>query len=295
MTEEQKTRKIHIKAGVNQYTNQPQVESNRRKRGRKKKYDPESKALNTVNHSDLSYKFNEFFKICIDKDNKIPTFGDCIKDRGNSFTLKSIFHNIDFNDEVEKKGFEARYSKAKALFIKDAENKLKSLKENKHKYSNIEDFLTDKRVIEHIKQVMNESDEMFNITKEGQYIFDLSKMSKEMEGVYATLSTDNILKDEQKINQLRNDLNVKQLELDYHTMSLNHGEIFLRKSEIRTEIEGNQLNSMLIKKTKRVIKSTETELNNIDDVHTLEQKIIIGQKQKILDMYKTGKDIAKKV
>lgn len=292
MTEENKKR-IHIQAGINKYTNQPEVVASRRKRGRKKKYSPESKALNTVNHSDLSYKLNEFFKMQIKDKNKIYTFGECMKDTSVSFVLKSIFNNIDFTDEVQKKDFETRYFNAKTLFLKDAEKKKNQIQKNKH--SNLEDCLTDERIIEHIKQVMNEKTEMFNITKGGQYIFDLSKISKEMEGIYATLSTNDILKDEKKIHQLRNDLNVKQLELDYHTMALNHGEIFLRKTEILTEIEGSQLNNMLIQKTKKVIKSTEQELKNINNLSSTEEIEITTKKQSILNMYKTGKDIVKKV
>lgn len=296
MTEEPRVKRVKkrkIKGGITEYINQPEVERVRKKRGRKAKYDPESKALNTVNHSDLSYKLNEFFTICIKDKNQIPTFGVCMKDKSTMFILKSIFNHIDFTDEVAKKDFQDRYSKAKGLFIKDAEKKTKHVMENKH--SNLKDSLTHEKIIEYIKEVMNENDEMFDVTTNGQYIFDLSKMSKEMEGLYATLSTDNILKDEDKIKELQNKLNVKQLELDYDTMGMNYGEVFLRKSEIITELEGNNLNRMLIRKTKKVIKSTDEELKNIENIPTAEEILITTKKQNILNMYKTGKDIVKKV
>jgi len=288
-----KVKKEKIKHGVTEYIHKPVVERVRKKRGRKQKYNPESKALDTVNPNDASYKLNQFFKGLIKNKYQIPTFEECMGDEHNSFTIKCIFNDIDFTDALARKTFASRYAKVKSDFFKDAEKKLKATLRNK--YSNLKDCLTNENIIEHFKQIMSENSHMFDVTEGGKYIFDLSKMSGKLEGVYATLSTDNILKDKNKIEELRNELNRKQLELDYHTMELNYGEVYLRKSEIITEIDGNNLNRMLINKTKKVIKSTDEELKHIQEIPTAEQILITSKKQKILDVYKTAKDIVKKV
>lgn len=288
-----KVKKRRVRHGVTEYIHKPVVERVRKKRGRKQKYDPESKALNTVNPNDASYKLNTFFKGLIKQKNQIPTFEECMQDDINSFTLKCMFNNIDFTDDIQRKAFASRYAKVKSDFFKDAEKKLKATLQNK--YSNLQDCLTDEKIIEYFKQVMSENSHMFDITEGGKYIFDLSKMSGKLEGLYATLSTDNILKDKKKIEELRNELQKKQLELDYHTMELSYGEVYLRKSEIITELDGNNLNRMLINKTKKVIKSTDEELKHIQEIPTTEQTMITKKKQTLLDVYKTAKDIVKKV
>lgn len=288
-----KVKKRRVRHGVTEYIHKPVVERVRKKSGRKQKYDPESKALNIVNPNDASYKLNKFFKGLIKNKYQIPTFEECMGDEHNSFTLKCIFNDIDFTDDIQRKTFASRYAKVKSNFFKDAEKKLKATLQNK--YSNLQDCLTNENIIEYFKQVMSENSHMFDVTEGGKYIFDLSKMSGKLEGIYATLSTDNILKDKKKIEELRNELDRKQLELDFHIMEVNYGETYLRKSEIVTEIEGNNLNRMLINKAKKVIKSTDEELKHIQEIPTAEQMLITSKKQKILDMYKTGKDIVKKV
>lgn len=288
-----KVKKKKVRHGVTEYIHKPVVERVRKKRGKKQKYDPESKALNTVNPNDTSYKLNKFFKGIIKQKNQIPTFEECMGDEHNSFTLKCIFNDIDFTDTVARKAFASRYAKVKSDFFKDAEKKLKATLQNK--YSNLKDCLTDENIIEYFKQVMSENSHMFDVTEGGKYIFDLSKMSGKLEGIYATLSTDNILKDKKKIEELRNELQKKQLELDYHTMELSYGEVYLRKSEIITELDGNNLNRMLINKAKKVIKSTDEELKHIQEIPTAEQITITKKKQTLLDVYKTAKDIVKKV
>lgn len=288
-----KVKKRKIKHGITEYIYKPAIESVKKKRGRKQKYDPESKALYTVNPNDTSYKLNKFFKGLIKDKHAIPTFEECMGDDSNCFMLKCIFHDIDFTDEIQRKAFASRYTKVKSDFFKDAEKKLKATLQSK--YTNLQDCLTDEKIIEYFKQVMSENSHMFDVTQGGKYIFDLSKMSDKLEGLYATLSTDNILKDKKKIEQLRNELQKKQLELDYHTMELNYGEVYLRKSEIITELDGNNLNRMLINKTRRVIKSTESELKNINNKPTKDEIDITKKKQAILDVYKTAKDIVKKV
>ena len=292
-TSKKRVKKRKVINGITEYINKPFVERVRKKRGRKKKYDPESKALNTVNPNDTSYKLNTFFKGIIKQKNQIPTFEKCMEDDVNSFTLKCIFYNVDFTDETQRKAFASRYTKVKSDFYKDTDKKLKTILKNK--YSELKECLTDEKIIEYFKKIMSEESHMFDVTEGGKYIFDLSKMSGKLEGVYATLSTDNILKDKKKIKQLNNELKKKQLELEYHNMELSYGEVYLRKSEIITEIDGNNLNRMLINKTKKVIKSTDEELKHIEEMPTTEQTMITKKKQAILDVYKTAKDIVKKV
>lgn len=279
-----------VKHGIYVYRNREEVPRERKKKGRKKKYDPESKATNTVNYSDFSYKINAFFKQTISQGGEIITFKRAMEKYG--IFLKCIFNTVDFTNEVQKQDFEANYSRYKTKFLKDNDTKIKSIRESNH--TELIELLSDDNIKKYITD--NISPNMLDVTYKGTYVFDLSKMSQEMEGIYATFSLDKkALKDEDKINELRNMLTLKQLELDYKTMEINYGEIFLRKSEILTELEGNNLNNMLIKKTKTVIESTEEQIKDLNNLPSSEQVQLTTYKQKILDMYKTGKDIVKKI
>jgi len=287
-TKKVKRERRKIKHGVYVYSKREEVPRERNKRGRKKKYDSESKATNTVNHSDFSYRINEFFKQTIDKKNQIMTFKIAMEEYG--VLIKCMFPNVNFADDKQKKDFADNYSHYKNKFSKDNGEKIKRIREsNKDK---LIAQLSDENIKKYILE--NMTTDIFQPDSKGTYVFDLSRMSQEAEGLYATFSQ-KTFKDEEKINEFRNMLTVQQLKMDAVNMELNYGEIFLRKSEIITELEGNNLNNMLIQKTKEIIKSTDEQLENINELPTASEILITTNKQKILDMYKTGKDIAKKI
>jgi len=265
------------------------VERQRKKRGRKPKYSGESRAKETFNPQDTAHKMREIMRVSIENNGTIYPFEKVILKYGG--ILRGFFPNVDFNNEAERLALSKSYDMAKRQFLKDQKRKREA---TGGKYKAINDKLNNEDLKKHI--IENLSPEAITLDPSGLFLFDLSKLSKDAGDMYAFIATD--LKDKKTskdITEITNYLTLKQLEIDHKEMTIKNAELILKQHEILTDLEGNTLDRMTKYRAKKVIKSADSLLNNLDaSDYSVSEKLQIKKKSDLLDLYKTGREISKK-
>jgi hypothetical protein len=265
------------------------IERQRKKRGRKPKYSGESKAKETYNPQDTAHKMREIMRVSIENNNCIYSFEKVLLKYGG--ILRGFFPNVDFNNEAERLALSKSYDMAKRQFLKDQKRKREA---TGGKYKAINDKINNDDLKKHI--IENLSPEAITLDPSGLFLFDLSKLTEDAGDMYAFIKTD--LKDKkttQDITEITNYLTFKQLELDHKEMTIKRAELILKQHEILTDLEGNTLDRMTKYRAKKVIKSADSLLNNLNSTdYTQSEKQQIRKKQELLDLFKTGRDISKK-
>ena len=265
------------------------VEKKRKKRGRKPKYHPDSKALETYNPLDGSHRMKEIIKLTIENHKRIYTFEEVIEKYGG--ILRGFFYDVDLNDEKQRLKLSKTYDATKRQFIKDEKRKRDA---KGGKYKAVNDKLNNEAIKQHI--IENLTPDMIEVDANGLFLFDLSKLTHDAKEMYAFIKND--LKDDVitgKVRDITTYLTFKQLELDYKKMTIERAELILREHEVITDLEGNTLDRMTKQRAKKVIQSTDSILKDIEsNDYTYEEKLQMKKKRELLDLYKVGRDISKK-
>jgi hypothetical protein len=265
------------------------IERQRKKRGRKPKYSGESKAKETFNPQDTAHKMREIMKVSIENNNSIYSFEKMLLKYGGIF--RGFFPNVDFNNDAERLALSKSYDMAKRQFLKDQKRKREA---TGGKYKAINDKLKNDDLKKHI--IENLSPEAITLDPSGLFLFDLSKLTEDADDMYAFIATD--LKDKKTskdITEITNYLTLKQLEIDHKEMTIKNAELILKQHEILTDLEGNTLDRMTKYRAKKVIKSADSLLNNLDaSDYSVSEKLQIKKKSDLLELYKTGREISKK-
>jgi hypothetical protein len=265
------------------------VERQRKKRGRKPKYSGESRAKETFNPQDTAHKMREIMRVSIENNDTIYPFERVVLKYGG--ILRGFFPNVDFNNEAERLALSKSYDMAKRQFLKDQKRKREA---TGGKYKAINDKLNNEDLKKHI--IENLSPEAITLDPSGLFLFDLSKLTEDAGDMYAFIATD--LKDKKTnkdITEITNYLTLKQLELDHKEMTIKNAELILKQHEILTDLEGNTLDRMTKYRAKKVIKSADSLLNDLDaSDYSVSEKLQIRKKRDLLDLYKTGREISKK-
>jgi len=227
--------------------------------------------------------------VSIENNNSIYSFEKMLLKYGGIF--RGFFPNVDFNNEAERLALSKSYDKAKTQFLKDQKRKREA---TGGKYKAINDKLNNEDLKKHI--VENLSPEAITLDPSGLFLFDLSKLTEDAGDMYAFIKTD--LKDKKTskdITEITNYLTLKQLEIDHKEMTIKNAELILKQHEILTDLEGNTLDRMTKYRAKKVIKSADSLLNNLDaSDYSVSEKLQIKKKSDLLELYKTGREISKK-